>query len=214
MVALSSSSSALVFLELAWPGSPPKRVHIRVNSETARGRQFVLMCLGERGPSFADTPLEVEKQWEAGEVLWGGCIEGQAHADDSEETAAEMPDLPPDGEYMPPTGTGDVFGLDSTGVRFGIVTGEEPDDSYGHVFAQVESGMEVLKTAARQEHMDGVRAVGCGVVVLEGRPKWRGFRLGNFRLRTKRRSYFRRRLRKWMRQSVSSRVGRLCDEGV
>nr|XP_053628629.1 tripartite motif-containing protein 59-like [Cherax quadricarinatus] len=51
------SSSTLVFLDLAWPGSPRQRVHIQVNTDTMMARQFLLLCTGQQQQSGSSSTL-------------------------------------------------------------------------------------------------------------------------------------------------------------
>ncbi|XP_063847530.1 uncharacterized protein LOC135092778 isoform X2 [Scylla paramamosain] len=46
-----------VFLDLAWPGTSPRRVVVRLSRDTPRGRQFLLLCTGQRGSCYANTRL-------------------------------------------------------------------------------------------------------------------------------------------------------------
>ncbi|KAK8378407.1 hypothetical protein O3P69_011120 [Scylla paramamosain] len=47
----------LVFMDLAWPGSARRRILIHLTHDTPRGQQFLLLCTGQQGPSYANTRL-------------------------------------------------------------------------------------------------------------------------------------------------------------
>lgn len=49
--------SLLVFLDLAWRGEVHGRVYIRLNLLVPLARQFLLLCSGQQGPSYAGTSL-------------------------------------------------------------------------------------------------------------------------------------------------------------
>lgn len=88
-----------VFLELGLEGQSKGHVHIRVLGNTARGHQTVLLCSGERGPSYRETAFQkdtlmVNNSNTPIDVLKGGDYEknngtgGRAIVDDIVEIAA------------------------------------------------------------------------------------------------------------------------------
>ncbi|XP_063854792.1 uncharacterized protein LOC135096954 isoform X3 [Scylla paramamosain] len=62
-----------VFLDLAWPGSAARRVVVSLPQDTPRGRQFMLLCSGQRGACYANTRLfNVMREGQPGECVVGG----------------------------------------------------------------------------------------------------------------------------------------------
>ncbi|KAK7076918.1 hypothetical protein SK128_025735 [Halocaridina rubra] len=69
-------ASALGFLEISCRGKFLGRVLIRMLGDTLRGRQFLMMCTGEAGPSFCNTHFHrVWSKSRPGESIWGGDYE-------------------------------------------------------------------------------------------------------------------------------------------
>ena len=69
-----------VFLDLAWPGTSPQRVHIKLVADTPLTRQFVTLFLGHTGLTYCNTKLRNwNKYYESG-IVWGGGIRGQQAA--------------------------------------------------------------------------------------------------------------------------------------
>ncbi|XP_053650405.1 uncharacterized protein [Cherax quadricarinatus] len=69
------SSSTLVFLDLAWPGSPRRRLHIKLDTDTMLAKQFLLLCTGQHqsGSSYLNTKLlELRNKGGSGEHVLGG----------------------------------------------------------------------------------------------------------------------------------------------
>ncbi|XP_063855583.1 uncharacterized protein LOC135097587 isoform X2 [Scylla paramamosain] len=62
-----------VFLDLAWPGSAARRVVMSLPRDTPGGRQFMLLCSGQRGACYANTRLlKVVREGQPGECVRGG----------------------------------------------------------------------------------------------------------------------------------------------
>ena len=65
-----------VFLDLAWGGTTRGRVHITLSPDTPEGRQFVLLCTGQCGPSFKNTNFyKVQNRGGSCEKVYGGDYE-------------------------------------------------------------------------------------------------------------------------------------------
>ncbi|XP_050708778.1 uncharacterized protein LOC126993659 [Eriocheir sinensis] len=162
------SPPCTVFLDLSWPGSTTRRVKIHLSPDTPRGRQFLLLCTGQRGPSYRNTSLlGVVKKGQLGEFVWAGDYE----SNDGEGDSILLPDLNK-GKYRRSGRLGDVCGLlwnDHTqGVRglFGIFTKyclESQNSSL--VFGEVVEGLPVVVEAAQHSNIREVTVVDCGVVL-------------------------------------------------
>ncbi|XP_050704649.1 uncharacterized protein LOC126990135 isoform X2 [Eriocheir sinensis] len=155
------SPPCTVFLDLSWPGRAPRRVHIRLSPDTQRGRQFLMLCTGQRGPSYRGTRLyEVVLKGGPGEWVYGGDYA----SNDGEGECVLLPGLEEGGERRP-WRAGDVWGEGRQGV-FGITT---RDDQGGWrcccVFGEVVEGLHVVAEAAQHSDIKEVTVVDCGVVL-------------------------------------------------
>ncbi|XP_042233200.1 uncharacterized protein LOC121873623 isoform X2 [Homarus americanus] len=155
-------SSTLVFLDLGWAGSTRGRVHIRLSPDTPRGRQFTLLCTGQRGHTYANTNfLKVCNKGREGECVVGGDYQ----YNDGKGGAPLLPDL--QGDYRVSGSAGDVgccYGGDTRGVQFSIST-RYRSSWLIEVFGKVESGLEVVKAAVNHSNIREVTVVDCGVVL-------------------------------------------------
>lgn len=158
----------LVFLDLACPGSAPRRVLIRLNLDTSLGRQFELLCTGRRGPSYINTRLLwVENKGQPGERVYGGDYD----KNDSTGGAAILPHLHV-GDYHKSGRAGVV----SRVVRnedmcdwnslFAIRTKDGLEGTVGMgVFGEVVEGLEGVVAATQHSPIEEVTVVDCGVVM-------------------------------------------------
>ncbi|XP_050739122.1 uncharacterized protein LOC127009804 [Eriocheir sinensis] len=166
--AVPPSPPCTVFLDLSWPGSAPRRVQIRLSPDTPRGRQFLLLCTGQRGPSYVNTRLcGVGRKGEAGEFVKGGDYE----SNDGEGSSVLLPGLDK-GEYRNSGRAGNVCGLvwpDRTrgeSGNFGIFTRDCKDGGGGGlVFGEVVDGLHVVAEAAQHRDIKEVTVADCGVVL-------------------------------------------------
>ncbi|XP_050739173.1 uncharacterized protein LOC127009848 [Eriocheir sinensis] len=162
------SPPCTVFLDLSWPGRAPRRVRIRLSPDTPRGRQFLLLCTGQRGPSYVNTRLyHVEKKGEAGEFVRGGDYE----SNDGSGSSVLLPGLG-EGEYRESGRAGDVFGLvwndriRGENGKFGIFTRDCQDSVVSlRVFGEVVDGLHVVAEAAQHRDIKEVTVADCGVVL-------------------------------------------------
>ncbi|XP_050740038.1 RING finger protein 207-like [Eriocheir sinensis] len=162
------SPPCTVFVDLSWPGRAPRRVQIHLSPDTPRGRQFILLCTGQRGPSYVNTRLfHVEKKGEEGEFVMGGDYE----SNDGSGSSVLLPGLG-EGEYRKSGRAGDVLGLVWTGRtrgengKFGIRT-RDCQDGGGcpRVFGEVVDGLHVVAEAARHRDIKEVTVADCGVLL-------------------------------------------------
>lgn len=161
MVGALNSSSTLTFLEMAWEGSTRGRVYIRVSPDTSRGRQFVLLCSGQRGPSYLNTCLHSNKGNDR-ESVWGGdyeCNNGKGKT--------ELLDHP-DEKYRKSGKCGTVASMwcKNKGGQFFITTRDRTDGGvWVYVIGEVENGLEVVREAANLSDIKQATVMDCGAVV-------------------------------------------------
>ncbi|XP_050693892.1 uncharacterized protein LOC126984308 isoform X5 [Eriocheir sinensis] len=156
------SPPCTVFLDLSWPGRAPRRVHIRLSPDTQRGRQFLMLCTGQRGPSYRGTRLyDVWWKGEPGEYVFGGDYE----SNDGEGECVLLPGLE-EGVKGRPWRAGDVWGRGRQGM-FTITTRDEEDDVWPCccVFGEVLEGLHVVAEAAQHSDIKEMTVVDCGVVL-------------------------------------------------
>ncbi|XP_063882587.1 uncharacterized protein LOC135112258 isoform X2 [Scylla paramamosain] len=156
-----------VFLDLAWPGSAARRVVVSLPQDTPRGRQFMLLCSGQRGACYANTRLfNVMREGQPGECVVGGDYQ----TGDGRGGAALLPHLD-QGEYWQSGKAGAVWwwrwrGDPARGAQFSITTrGVQRGSIWCGVFGQVVRGLEVVQEAAQHRPVTEVTVVQCGVVL-------------------------------------------------
>ncbi|XP_063855675.1 uncharacterized protein LOC135097658 [Scylla paramamosain] len=155
-----------VFLDLAWPGSAARRVVVSLPKDTPRGRQFMLLCSGQRGACYANTRLfKVMSEGQPGECVRGGDYQ----TGDGKGGAALLPHLG-QGEYWQSGKAGAVecwwLGDLARGAQFTITTRDrQRGGGWPCVFGQVVRGLEVVQEAARHRPITEVTVVQCGVVL-------------------------------------------------
>ncbi|XP_042859549.1 uncharacterized protein LOC122245459 isoform X2 [Penaeus japonicus] len=166
VVAPIETLSCLVFLDLAWSGSPPYRVYIRIIQNASMAKHFVVLCTGEQGPSYANTHFfgVVCRGW-PGERIVGGDYE----YNDGNGGAAVIPGLTGRGEYKGYCSVGAVGGWVSDYSRAAQFTITTRKSLFPYidprVFGQVERGLEVVKAAAKCGKIKNVMVVDCGIVI-------------------------------------------------
>ncbi|XP_050703707.1 tripartite motif-containing protein 65-like [Eriocheir sinensis] len=155
------SPPCTVFLDLSWPGRAPRRVHIRLSPDTQRGRQFLMLCTGQRGPSYRGTRLYgVGDKGMPGECVWGGDYE----SNDGTGECVLLPGLE-EGVEGRPWRAGAVWGDGRRGV-FVITTRDDQGDLWPCcVFGEVVEGLHVVAEAAQHSDITEVTVVDCGVVL-------------------------------------------------
>ena len=155
----------LVFLDLAWPGIAPRRVVIHLDRDTTMGRQFILLCTGQGGVSYANTKLfKASKDW------WERWVDGGDYEhNDGQGGAALLPHLN-SVHYRLSCQAGSVracsYGL-SQGAQFRITT-QVMKPMTGYYFGKVVEGLEVVAAAHKHCPITEVTVVNCGVVLWSG----------------------------------------------
>ncbi|KAK8741144.1 hypothetical protein OTU49_002520 [Cherax quadricarinatus] len=158
------SSSTLAFLDLGWAGATRGRIHIRLRPNTGLARQFVLMCTGQQGPTYANTKLvSVGYKSRPGEYVAGGDYQ----YNDGRGGTPLLFDLL--GEYRRSGSAGAVWSprqLGDLSTQFCIITRDRTDGhQWGDVFGEVENGLDVLKAAVKLRNINEVTVVDCGLVL-------------------------------------------------
>ncbi|XP_050704177.1 uncharacterized protein LOC126989605 [Eriocheir sinensis] len=156
------SPPCTVFLDLSWPGRAPRRVHIRLSPDTQRGRQFLQLCTGQRGPSYQGTRLfSVLDKGASGEWVCGGDYE----SNDGKGKCVLLPGLEV-GECskLRSYQAGTVWGWGKQGV-FSIFTKGGLSVVGRYVFGKVVEGLHVVAEAAQHSDIMEVTVVDCGVML-------------------------------------------------
>ncbi|XP_050731553.1 uncharacterized protein LOC127006090 isoform X2 [Eriocheir sinensis] len=149
-----------VFLDLSWLGCAPRRVHIHLSPDTPRGQQFILLCTGQRGPSYCGSRLfSVRNKGRPGEGVEGGDYK----SNDGKGDCVLLPGLDKS-EYRSSGRAGVVWGY--RGGLFGITTRDCQDGGVrSHVFGEVVEGLHVVAEAAQHSDIKEVTVMDCGVVL-------------------------------------------------
>ncbi|XP_063879415.1 uncharacterized protein LOC135110718 [Scylla paramamosain] len=149
-----------VFLDLMWSGSAARRVVVSLPKDTPLGRQFMLLCSGQRGACYANTRLfKVIDEGQPEERVVGG----EYQTGDGRGGAALLPHLG-QGEYWKSGKAGAVWCWwrddPARGAQFGITTRDLQRGRVWHdVFGQVVRGLEVVQEAARHRPITEVTVV-------------------------------------------------------
>lgn len=158
-------SCTLTFLDLEWPGSKRRRVHIRLSPDTSAAKQFILLCTGEGGHSYLNTAmLSVGCKASPGEFVCGGD-----YLYNTGEGGAPLLNHPKV-QYRRSGKAGAVWSnrlpWGSKSAQFCItVRGTTGHREWPYVFGEVESGLKVVKAAAKHVNIQEVTVVDCGVVL-------------------------------------------------
>ncbi|XP_069937134.1 uncharacterized protein [Cherax quadricarinatus] len=160
-------SSTLVFLDLAWPGSRSKRLHIQLSGNTTLTRQFVLLCTGQHsGSSYLNTKLlKVGYKGEPWETVSGGDYQYN-----NGEGGAPLLSQQDDHQYQKSRSAGAVgsprlLGSDQS-AQFYITTRDRTDVIlFPRVFGKVVKGLDVVRAAVNHSDITEVTVVDCGVVL-------------------------------------------------
>ncbi|XP_047493218.1 uncharacterized protein LOC125041883 [Penaeus chinensis] len=161
LIDLLDSSSTLTFLDFKGIRDEAKRIYIRMNGDTTRAKQFILLCAGTWGGSYADTKLIMV--WNAGnegECVWGG---------DYSCGNSIIPGLTTQGEYLHPNKLGTVSGwyTDYRGTRFCITTKDKSHSNLISAFGMVEKGIDVVIDIVQSFYGRDWKVTSCGLVIEE-----------------------------------------------
>lgn len=164
MVKALNPSSTLAFLEMAWAGSTRGRVYIRLSPDTSWGRQFVLLCSGQRGHSYINTSLlRVGNKGKHNEFVSGGDYEYNSGV--GGVSLLDHPDV----KLRESSKAGSVLipGNKDVGGQFIITTRDTTNycSPWLEVIGDVEYGLEVVRKAVNLTDITQAFVVDCGVVV-------------------------------------------------
>ncbi|KAK8384296.1 hypothetical protein O3P69_009221 [Scylla paramamosain] len=155
-------SSRLVFLDLAWQGKVQGRVYIHLKMHLPMARQFLMLCSGQLGPSYAGTSLLVmysQRLW------WDYVVGGDYDFNDGSGGAALLRYL--DTNDSEPIVPGSVWGRyvseNRRAAQFAIsvVSKDRNED----IFGNVDEGLDVLRAALVAMDKYTVNVKECGVVI-------------------------------------------------
>nr|XP_053650375.1 uncharacterized protein LOC128700925 [Cherax quadricarinatus] len=179
------TSSTLVFLDLAWPGSPRRRLHIQLDTDTMMARQFVLLCTGQHQPaSYLNTKLLCTgQQKQSGssylntKLLWvwnkgqpGEFVGGGDYQYNNGEGGAPLLPHQLDHRYQKSGSAGAVWSrydpCSNKSSQFCIITRDHTSGlKWSGVFGKVVSGLDVVRAAVNHSDITEVTVVDCGVVL-------------------------------------------------
>ncbi|XP_047496504.1 uncharacterized protein LOC125044087 isoform X2 [Penaeus chinensis] len=155
-------SSTLAFLELVWQDSPPRRVQIRLCRYNWLAKQFLMMCTGEKGPSYANTGMISDGyRGYSQECIQGGNYDGRKGKVIISPDDNPIPKVPERAGIVKQHGHGNS-------TQFSIVIGAgRANTEVDKVFGYVENGLEVLMSAAKAQYEKkaSVVIVDCGAVI-------------------------------------------------
>ncbi|XP_042222281.1 uncharacterized protein LOC121866577 isoform X1 [Homarus americanus] len=159
-------SSTLVFLDFGWAGSTRGRVYIRLRPETGLSKQFRLVCMGQRGPTYANT--RVLGVWNKGtefEMVGGGDYD----YNDGQGGTPLLQGLTNRVEYRRPARAGIVRALhgpeSNKSVQYCITTRDCVNRDWYWAFGHVESGLDVVQAVANHKCIKEVTVMDCGIVL-------------------------------------------------
>ncbi|XP_071542714.1 uncharacterized protein [Panulirus ornatus] len=165
---LVDQNYGITFLEVMWAGHIQGRVYIMLLDGAGRTLQFLFLCSGERGPSYANTRfLEVIRKGEPGEQLWGGDYE---HNDGS--GGAALPGMTRGERNYQPITAGLVagyyftgYGCDHSPAQFGIYISSLPYYSEMSSLGVVVEGMDIISDVTRLDNVRDVYVSDCGLLL-------------------------------------------------
>lgn len=162
------SASALTFLDLSWGGSHG-RVYIRLTGDSMRGRQFLILCTGEEGPSFRNTHFH-RVWWKGlpGEHVWGGDYDQSDGSGGTQVKNADVNEMPSEAGRKLPITAGLVAGRyekKNISSIFRIFTKDAKDVEEEAAFGQVEYGLQFFVDAINHNNIQDVIISDCGIVI-------------------------------------------------
>ncbi|KAG7159483.1 uncharacterized protein LOC121877402 [Homarus americanus] len=158
--------SPSAFLDLGWEGHTHGRVYLRMLGDTTRGHQFLLLCSGEKGPSYSKTRFfHADRIGEKGEIIRGGDYENN----DGTGGAGLVEGVTNGGVYHTEAVPGLLVGAHANQIGrlgvFGIILSAWPLNKTDTGFGVVTSGLGTLRSAARHTPITDVTVENCGLVI-------------------------------------------------
>lgn len=162
---------ALTFLDISLRGQELGRVFIRLLGKTKLSQCFLMMCTGEAGPSFRNTPFH-RMCWsgQPGEHLWCGDYNfGDGSGGDLPRTVRDQTKELSNKKTRVPISAGLIAGRygNHNSTIFRVYTRDSSDVVEEFAFGRVEYGLEVFKDALKK-HSNNITHVtisDCGVVI-------------------------------------------------
>lgn len=166
LIGLLNLSSTRVFLDLSKFGIGLGRVYIKLSPATALARQFLLLCTGQRGPSFIGSRFlmvnDLGQRWE-----WVSA--GDYDKDTGEGGATLVQEVKGEPEYWRSDTEGLVWATHgstrSKSAQFAITTGNSPTGTRSWAFGQVDGGLGVVRAEVNAINIGKVTIDNCGLVV-------------------------------------------------
>lgn len=158
-------SGALPFLKLAWSSDQKGYVYVRLGEYSRRAHNFLLLCTGEQGPTYAGSHL-IQVHWigRCGEYIECGDYEKK----DGTGGAPLLEGLEYDGKLKQLIVCGTVAAKNrgtTNASMFKIYTRDSPGYLDKGVFGCIETGMDVLRKALCEKNINDVMVLDCGVVI-------------------------------------------------
>ncbi|XP_068238211.1 uncharacterized protein [Palaemon carinicauda] len=166
--ALADEVYSVVFLEITWNAAVQGKVYIHLLDNAGRACQFLYLCTGEQGPSYANTRfLDVSNKGNPGEQVWGGDYENN---DGSGGAALRGMTRGPKnyqdvvaglvaGFYYP------GYGQDHNPSHFGIYTRDMAGYAEMSSMGMVLSGLEIMTAVAQLVDVQDAFVSDCGLVL-------------------------------------------------
>ncbi|XP_045587333.1 uncharacterized protein [Procambarus clarkii] len=155
-----------IFLELTWGGKVQGKVCIKLLNTAPRTRQFFFLCSGERGPSYSSTSFfEVESRGQPGERVWGGDYENNDGSGGSALPGLIMGDL----NVQTVTAglvAGYCYGDEHRKPSHFVIYNNDCPVAYEECpIGKVESGMDLVRAAAKLANVQEAIVSDCGIVL-------------------------------------------------
>ncbi|XP_068235998.1 uncharacterized protein [Palaemon carinicauda] len=166
---LLQNSSSKAFLDLAVNGTFLGRLVIQVMSESNKALNFLHMCSGDLGPSYANSQPIVGWRGKEGEhVEMGEYLVDRRTSTEAVLTGVDWR-LESQREIYETTSyrEGEVRGWFSheKASRFYIVTRDHPTWKRRNCFGKVVEGFDVLKKAISRYHISEIKIADCGLIL-------------------------------------------------
>ena len=152
-------------MDLWWDKQMQGRILFKMFKEAPRSLQFLLMCSGEKGPSYIGTRFSASHVGEPGEVIFAGTY---SYNSIKITGCTIMPSITDDDLSTRICTSGLIWVLPSTSPEYSTIfcvslrgTREKVFDG---VIGEVVSGMAVLKQAVLQRPIEDVLVKDCGIV--------------------------------------------------
>lgn len=170
--AMLPEESPAIFFDIGWAGERRGRVYVSLFGTTPRSRQAIMLCSGEKGPSYRNTSFYeyqvTSSRWSANKrhaILYGGDYE----ENDGSGGKPILEDILDGEEYTHPAKEGlmvswpaaDHWRSGSFGFYLVAGTPKTVDTAFG----VVSHRLGILKAAAEQDPVTNAYVSDCGFVI-------------------------------------------------